>query len=396
MSSLNPYDEAQGRRRYRKTRFVCISDTHNQTLKLPKGDILIHAGDLTNQGSFTELSKTVQWLEKADFEAKIVIAGNHDVTLDKTFYAEFGTYFHNQTPQSPEACINLLTSSSTITYLDHSSATIIMDKHPSLKTRFTVFGSPYSPKIGMWAFGYDKTHPDGPTETEPGTASGLSTAESLWSEIPLDTDIVVTHTPPYTHCDESTSKRRAFGCEDLRRALWRVRPKLAVCGHVHEGRGAETVRWDVLGASGAPYTELGVERWEDPGAGQGNNKMSLVDLTSRGGKRPLDSHDDPATGRGVPESSRGKGSGPCEHFADTTTAATTTATALPGFGTRGVGGNPNVSVRCDRAALCCRMGRRETCVVNCAIAATNWPHTRGKKFNKPIVVDLDLPILEGD
>jgi hypothetical protein len=42
------------------------------------------------------------------------------------------------------------------------------------------------------------------------------------------------------------------------------------------------------------------------------------------------------------------------------------------------------------------MGRRETCVVNCAITATNWPHTGGKKFNKPIVVDLDLPVLEDD
>ena len=59
----------------RKTRIVCISDTHNQTPKLPPGDVLIHAGDLTNQGSYSELKKTVRWLEKADFEAKIVIAG---------------------------------------------------------------------------------------------------------------------------------------------------------------------------------------------------------------------------------------------------------------------------------------------------------------------------------
>ena len=59
----------------RKTRIVCISDTHNQTPKLPKGDVLIHAGDLTNQGSFTELKKTINWLEKTNFEAKIVIAG---------------------------------------------------------------------------------------------------------------------------------------------------------------------------------------------------------------------------------------------------------------------------------------------------------------------------------
>ena len=59
----------------RKTRIVCISDTHNQTPRLPKGDILIHAGDFTNQGSYSELKKTVEWLEKAEFEAKIVIAG---------------------------------------------------------------------------------------------------------------------------------------------------------------------------------------------------------------------------------------------------------------------------------------------------------------------------------
>jgi 3',5'-cyclic AMP phosphodiesterase CpdA len=37
--------------------------------------VLIHAGDLTNQGSYTELKKTMEWLEKQDFEAKIVIAG---------------------------------------------------------------------------------------------------------------------------------------------------------------------------------------------------------------------------------------------------------------------------------------------------------------------------------
>jgi 3',5'-cyclic AMP phosphodiesterase CpdA len=60
---------------FRKTRIVCISDTHNQTRNLPPGDVLIHAGDLTNQGSFSELRKTIDWLEKADFEIKVVVAG---------------------------------------------------------------------------------------------------------------------------------------------------------------------------------------------------------------------------------------------------------------------------------------------------------------------------------
>jgi len=63
----------------RKTRFVCVSDTHNTSpggaFKLPKGDVLIHAGDMTNQGSYTELEKSIKWIEESDFEAKIVIAG---------------------------------------------------------------------------------------------------------------------------------------------------------------------------------------------------------------------------------------------------------------------------------------------------------------------------------
>ena len=39
----------------RRTRIVCIGDTHNMTPKLPKGDVLVHAGDLTNQGSYSEV-----------------------------------------------------------------------------------------------------------------------------------------------------------------------------------------------------------------------------------------------------------------------------------------------------------------------------------------------------
>ena len=68
----------------RKTRFVCLSDTHNACpadgcFKLPKGDVLVHAGDLTKQGTFTELRKTLEWIEEADFEVKIVVAGNASI-----------------------------------------------------------------------------------------------------------------------------------------------------------------------------------------------------------------------------------------------------------------------------------------------------------------------------
>lgn len=65
---------------YRKTRFVCVSDTHSYTpseagFRLPPGDVLIHAGDLTKQGSKSELQRTMQWIQDADYEVKIVVAG---------------------------------------------------------------------------------------------------------------------------------------------------------------------------------------------------------------------------------------------------------------------------------------------------------------------------------
>lgn len=284
----------------RKTRFVCVSDTHSASptdgaFKLPAGDVLIHAGDLTNQGSYSELKKTVQWIEDADFQCKIVIAGNHDITLDEGFNSEHGHQFHSQNLQDPAEYNALLTNAPSITYLNHSSASIKLREGP--RTTFKVFGSPHIPVRGLWAFGYEQDE-----------------AAALWQEIPTDTDILVTHTPPKGHCDKSPKWGDA-GCEDLRKVLWRVRPGLAVCGHVHEARGAERIQW-----SGSPTEELGCEAWTDPGIG--NKKQSLLDLTARSG------------------------------------------TALK------VGG--------------------ETCVVNAAIMARSWPGP--KRYNKPIVVDLELPV----
>lgn len=76
------------------TRIALISDTHAVTLfpaidrkhcyraPLPKADVLIHAGDLTNHGSIRQHEVTFKVLAEADAELKLVIAGNHDKTLD--------------------------------------------------------------------------------------------------------------------------------------------------------------------------------------------------------------------------------------------------------------------------------------------------------------------------
>ncbi|KAK4950591.1 hypothetical protein LTR28_006982 [Elasticomyces elasticus] len=237
MSQTRPPDDSESttkptRPTYRKTRFVCISDTHNASprdgaFKLPAGDVLIHAGDLTNQGSLSELRKTVAWLEEADFEAKIVVAGNHDIALDHPFYARHGYLSHNQHPQNAHACLSLLTSSKSLTYLSHSTAKITLVSPSKPHVTFTIFGSPHTPTTTTtdptYAFGY---------APHPSTA-----ATTLWTAIPSNADVVVTHTPPRGHCDRSVARGGGAGCEGLRRALWRARAALVVCGHVHEGGG---------------------------------------------------------------------------------------------------------------------------------------------------------------
>jgi 3',5'-cyclic AMP phosphodiesterase CpdA len=60
---------------------VCTSDTHNAQPRLPDGDIFIHAGDLTINGTLPELQTQLDWLHSLPHRHKIVVAGNHDVCL---------------------------------------------------------------------------------------------------------------------------------------------------------------------------------------------------------------------------------------------------------------------------------------------------------------------------
>lgn len=386
-------------RRLRRTRFVCISDTHNQTPKLPAGDVLIHAGDLTNQGNISELRKIVAWLEKADFEAKLVVAGNHDITLDEPFYSQHGAYFHNQQPQNSAECIALLRSSSTITYLQHEARTIQLKNPDGPRTYFNVFGSPYSPECGNWAFQYKR-----------------DTEHKLWNEIPLDTDVLITHAPPQFHCD-TNSKGIADGCKDLREALMRIRPPLHVCGHRHEGRGSERVRWKIdLPIAGLLESQTDV--WKDPGTG--SNKQSLVDLSLRGGN-PIDNdfnHTSSVVSNSVSFTSTP--ASPIQQEASSQPDVMVAAYANPrrssvvkklsslsrtfqppragrpgAIATAQTQEDEQLISRLDSwrtAALLGRMGKRETCVVNTAIMAQSYGAGGPRRLNKPIVVDIDLPV----
>lgn len=69
-------------RNSRPLRVVCISDTHDATVPLPDGDLLIHAGDLTNQGRAVDIQKQIDWLGEQMHEHVVVIPGNHDSFFD--------------------------------------------------------------------------------------------------------------------------------------------------------------------------------------------------------------------------------------------------------------------------------------------------------------------------
>jgi predicted MPP superfamily phosphohydrolase len=86
------------------TRIVCISDTHStENFILPDGDILIHAGDLTRIGSSNELELVLNWLKTlTKFRLKIIIAGNHDVILDKIYYEKNWQRFHENKENSQQ------------------------------------------------------------------------------------------------------------------------------------------------------------------------------------------------------------------------------------------------------------------------------------------------------
>ncbi len=83
-----------------------------------------------------------------------------------------------------------------------------------------VFGSPWSPAHGDWAFQADRGEP----------------LRQKWQRIPDNTQILITHGPPRGILDRHVSGV-PLGCEQLRERVLRLRPRLHLFGHVHESRG---------------------------------------------------------------------------------------------------------------------------------------------------------------
>mgnify|MGYP001809739355 CR=1 FL=1 len=179
-------------------RLTFISDTHGKHLELTdsilgSGDILIHCGDVSTIGTFDEITNFLDWFSKTNFTHKIFIAGNHDFWFTKT---------HN---------ISENYADDNVTYLFDSSVII---------NGIKFYGSPWQPKFHNWAFNMDRNSDD---------------LNNVWSKIPYDTDVLITHTPPYGILDIVNQSR--VGCELLFDHVKKINPIIHVFGHIHGSYG---------------------------------------------------------------------------------------------------------------------------------------------------------------
>jgi Icc-related predicted phosphoesterase len=174
-------------------RLVLLSDTHqlHREVEVPDGDILIHAGDFT---MFSQSMKAIidfnEWLGELPHRFKACVPGNHEFFLEA----------------DPSRCSLV------------DNATVLINEGVDIDG-LRVWGSPVTPLYG---------------------AFGVSSAEDrkkLYAQIPTDTDVLVTHGPPYSILDVDGNSGLHSGCHELLDAVMRIRPKLHVFGHVHGAYG---------------------------------------------------------------------------------------------------------------------------------------------------------------
>ncbi|GFF29606.1 metallophosphoesterase domain-containing protein 1 [Aspergillus udagawae] len=245
-----------------KTRLLLISDTHAKPPHLPpsphpyrhplpKANILIHAGDLTTIGSTTEHKTTLSVLKVADAELKLVIAGNHDITLDEEYYAALpATSFRTRAGRDDVSAIKQLYCSDEahaagIRYLEEGMHTFTLSTGATL----SVYASPYTPAFCGWAFAYprgrDRFNPPETPSPEAAADAARGKAAAAAAGVVPDfpaVDIMITHGPPAGVLD-TVVHGESVGCEGLFAAVKRARPRMHVFGHIHEGYGALRGEW---------------------------------------------------------------------------------------------------------------------------------------------------------
>jgi Icc-related predicted phosphoesterase len=183
-------------------KIVAIADQHGILPAVPPCDLLLLGGDLcpveNHRVAFQAewLDRNFRrWLDSLTHVRKIVgVAGNHD------------WIFQTDPERVPKGL--------RWEYLQDSGTEF---------EGFKIWGSPWQPVFFDWAFNL-----------------GPDQLKEKWALIPEGTDILVLHGPPLGFGDAVPRRGEVVehcGCPHLAQRISELQPRLAIFGHVHEGRG---------------------------------------------------------------------------------------------------------------------------------------------------------------
>jgi predicted phosphohydrolase len=175
---------------------VLLADTHelHREIDIPRGDILIHAGDFTMfSKSLDAIEDFNDWLGELPHPYKLIVPGNHE-------------FFLEADPQRRRLL---------------SNGTLLINEAIEIDG-LRLWGSPVTPLYGG-AFGL----------------SSPADRSRHWSNMPA-TDVLITHGPPLGVLDRSPGQEH-MGDPELLEAVQRIAPMLHVFGHVHGAAGQVTV-----------------------------------------------------------------------------------------------------------------------------------------------------------
>lgn len=183
-------------------RILHLSDTHgcHHLLRdLPEADVVVHSGDLCMVGTEQEALDFLNWFCDLPYRHKIFICGNHD---DCLYGANIGGLDDN------------------VHYLCNSGIEI----------------------EGLKFYGVPMFMGDCVTDRQ----------NLNYNKIPIDTDILITHTPAYGILDFDDSIN--YGSEVLLQAVTNVNPRIHLFGHIHKQNGITTIRTTIF-SNGAIMNE---------------------------------------------------------------------------------------------------------------------------------------------
>jgi len=192
-------------------RFVAFSDTHgcHCNICIPSQnniDVAIFAGDFCRDKTVQDCITFLDWFRQYPAKYKILVAGNHDLPFES----------------DPERFLNIC-SQNDIIYLQDSSCEI---------EGVIFYGAPWTPIFReLSAF---KMMSDG------------DDIRAVWSKIPEETDVLITHGPPYSILDrlpiEGSDSFVHAGDKVLMERVNAVNPTIHVFGHAHSDADKTLVR----------------------------------------------------------------------------------------------------------------------------------------------------------